>query len=1712
MKQFFNLLMIVGLFFFTSGKSLLYGQDCPTSIEPIHITEDACSFTLPNVPSDAEILALVENPDNAIVIWDQPIDVEMINDLEPCAPVDFVYTYHIGCLEDPGVMLEGGSYTASVYPPIVAPDITVEVIDGICTGSYQSVCPEYEYDPPEIDVSQDFQSVAISNAAGCSLDAEVPIPDCPFDFYFEGIAYASYLAPFEAVTGTGILCYNYFNPADAAPKYMNVCAIGTDGTEVWIIKNVVLHPFPEWVSMCTYFPLNLVGLVQGIPGYELPLSINISDQAVKEPVLNDPCPGDFFAAFLNPMDIFFGSAVLDQLPFGPEGPSPVGFSNIYLPLDELDYVQRANDMPNIDLDQVAYPPDDLYAGDFAAGAPAATANSFQWLRTQSPLLDSLLGDAFGNGSTAHRNTLTKLSEEMERIPYEPLIPKDVIIGKLTTIREIDAPVYVTYQSIFQNNDISLPDAAFDEIAYNENLPENTNAPNADISLDSILNKMKDGKDVELHIYWYDEVNKEFFAGQAFTLAGIEKFGNNWRLILKDDINQSETNPDIDGLRHVSILVYEVPLSFPEPFYRGMIAVPTMDAGPFDAYVGDVIFEDETDFRYEYGDAPEGALAYPVDPAIPTPPLPVMGQFPTCELAGPAGFVRHDIPWPFIDPLFIGGGVDFEWDGNAGPPCVFPAYDMDECQVDPDSDPLLLPGSFTLVGGTIQPCPGAPVSPLVPEAGDPAFWGIDIDFTVTNGLVPPQPATLNVLIDLNQNGKWGDLIILPDGTFQSEHVLVNLPIPPGYSGPASGLGIFGQTFFTDPGIMGHAWIRITVSPGGVAPDWEGSGIFVYGESEDHLILLSLTEYGDAPENALAYEDPYPGIPSPPAVFGAFPTCRPVNRIVHTNPEPGKLFLGPTVDYELDGNAGPPCGFPPYDQDECLVPDGGLLLPDAFTMFGTKPCIPGRTWYLNYPCFLNTWGPGGNIDISATNLLPSGANAFANVLIDWNRDGVWGGSSVCADGSVAPEHVLVNQPVPWGALFAPINGPPFFSGPEPGFVWMRVSISENPAPLPWDGSGVFNWGETEDFLILVAADYGDAPEAKLAYPNEPGPGDDVYGSFPTCRFTGPSTYIVHGNLEGYFGLGKDHENNGNAELCPGYAQYDADECATDFVTNTGLIDAGLTRPDIFTLIGGVVEPCSGSAGDEYLGGAGDLVIWGDNIDILVENDLPNGLPGYVNVLVDLNQDGDWDDYVVSANGTGQDEHVLIDQYVPNGYSGLLSNVGTTPVVPFYLCDETGPVWVRFSFTEVPLGFNWEGDGEYDYGETEDYLLMIDPNSQPLALDFGDAPEGKLAYPASGVIGDFPSCLSPDINDGTYIWHVGNLVYFGDLWDGELDGNASLCPDFPLYDQDECFNDLDAGLLLPKPYTIVADTVAPCDMISGEAMKSPYQWAVWGDDIDIFVRNLLDLEMYVNVLFDWNQDGDWKDVLNTFGGQIPEHVLANFPVPGGYEGPLSSLLPDDFRIGPNSGHVWARFMISDSIVPSGWYGEGKYLYGETEDYLIEIGFCPDVIVFDQGGLPSGYYEAGIIEASVPVISGPTVLQAEQYVGLYAGFEASFIDLTIRIGDCGTVPPALLLEEDLATPTSYINLEDEEVQARDAEPDRYLKLYPNPANETLNFAFSEPFDQPGMLSIRILNSYGQNILYEERGIAQQGEINISSLPSGLYWIAMEWKGEKVASKFVKL
>jgi len=236
-----------------------------------------------------------------------------------------------------------------------------------------------------------------------------------------------------------------------------------------------------------------------------------------------------------------------------------------------------------------------------------------------------------------------------------------------------------------------------------------------------------------------------------------------------------------------------------------------------------------------------------------------------------------------------------------------------------------------------------------------------------------------------------------------------------------------------------------------------------------------------------------------------------------------------------------------------------------------------------------------------------------------------------------------------------------------------------------------------------------------------------------------------------------------------------------------------------------------------------------------------------------------------------------------------------------------------------------------------------------EYGDAPEGALAYPAAGVIGAFPTCIN--VGPAAWVYHgPAPYQFFGPLKDFEPDGNAGSCPIYGPYDLDECFQDGDAGLLNPGAYTIVGATVVPCAGQAGP-LGIVCTMAMWGPSVDIWVANQFNGPAFVNVLMDWNRDGRWAPSAQSLCA-APEHVLIDFPIPGGYVGPLSALAPPPFLIGGDAGHVWSRFTISETPVGTpDWDGSGFFEDGESEDYLLLV----DASVANQGtswgGLKSIY-----------------------------------------------------------------------------------------------------------------------------------------------------------------
>jgi len=271
--------------------------------------------------------------------------------------------------------------------------------------------------------------------------------------------------------------------------------------------------------------------------------------------------------------------------------------------------------------------------------------------------------------------------------------------------------------------------------------------------------------------------------------------------------------------------------------------------------------------------------------------------------------------------------------------------------------------------------------------------------------------------------------------------------------------------------------------------------------------------------------------------------------------------------------------------------------------------------------------------------------------------------------------------------------------------------------------------------------------------------------------------------------------------------------------------------------------------------------------------------------------------------------------------------------------GPLWGNPAKWSMD-GINWltinTGTISSEY---HDMAFVITGTPPPPQMNFGDAPEGTtaLAYPDIGVFGRFPTCMT--VGPANWVQHTNFGAYFGLIVDFELDGNAGLCQGascFPPYDQDECFADGDAGLIMPQSFTIdQLLNYVTCPQSTGSPLGIACQTAIWGQNIDIDVHNLMPsgTTAYVNVLIDWNRSGEWSGTSFCPTAGTPEHVLVNFPVPPGYQGPLSTLGPPAFLIGPVPGYVWARFSITETPVMVPWDGSGTFADGETEDYLLLV-----------------------------------------------------------------------------------------------------------------------------------------------------------------------------------
>jgi hypothetical protein len=243
-----------------------------------------------------------------------------------------------------------------------------------------------------------------------------------------------------------------------------------------------------------------------------------------------------------------------------------------------------------------------------------------------------------------------------------------------------------------------------------------------------------------------------------------------------------------------------------------------------------------------------------------------------------------------------------------------------------------------------------------------------------------------------------------------------------------------------------------------------------------------------------------------------------------------------------------------------------------------------------------------------------------------------------------------------------------------------------------------------------DYGDAPEGVFAYPGVP-------GRFPTCTLSalpsswdvacppistppGPSGFVTHFLGGANFWLG-----------CygPPAALFSGIDTDPDGKTNqpaVGFSACGPFPTDCVEAAFGLTfdqDECYADGSDAGVVSPPSLVVCKlGSVSFNTMNCQPFIRQAFLNILVDFNHDGDWNDNeICPASGACAYEWAIKNEVI-SIFPGCAANVSPA----FFVGPRPGPSWMRITISEDAVGddFPWFGATGLHNGETEDYPVDI------------------------------------------------------------------------------------------------------------------------------------------------------------------------------------------------------------------------------------------------------------------------------------------------------------------------------------------------------------------------------------------------------------------------
>ncbi len=380
-----------------------------------------------------------------------------------------------------------------------------------------------------VELEYDQDVIPGDNASSKEFRVEVP-PVGVFNFYRYTLL-SPFFSPFSQYGS-----FRLSTPAAPATRWLNVVAWRNDSTPFWIARNL---PIPATGKAIEYeHDIDLTGIVQPeVQQDSITVSITVTDTTWNT-VTNELLKQGFI---LEHDSVTIG---MNDEPVQPGMTSPPAAT--YPTMARSPVLRETilrDTVPNIDLDSTVHNANTTlgYAGDFNACVPTAIANSMQWLENFEDALPQ---------SLAIREKLKLLSALCERERSAGVHPLPLVRAKQHYVDSLKIPLHVKFQA----NNLWIPK---DSASIASPIPRfghsaaNQSAGAGRVSMDWIVQEMKDNEDVELSFKYFDTVANEIKGGHCVNVTGVITDNDKLRgLWYQDDIKQ--TAPGGTAQRYVSV--------------------------------------------------------------------------------------------------------------------------------------------------------------------------------------------------------------------------------------------------------------------------------------------------------------------------------------------------------------------------------------------------------------------------------------------------------------------------------------------------------------------------------------------------------------------------------------------------------------------------------------------------------------------------------------------------------------------------------------------------------------------------------------------------------------------------------------------------------------------------------------------------------------------------------------------------------------------------------------------------------------------------------------------------------------------------------------------------------------------------------------------------------------------------------------------------------